>query len=86
MHTKTPVESGAESTLRPPRGGQVEELEAQIEHALSMRAACHEVIATCTQPPDKLLALFEQEEAWLAKAKRLELRHRSLAERSVTAA
>jgi hypothetical protein len=86
MHTKTPVESGAEGTLRPPRGGQVEELEAQIEHALSMRAAFHEIVATSSQPPDKLCSLLDQEDAWLAKAKRLEHRHRSLAERSTAAA
>ena len=52
MHTKTPVESGAEGTLRPPRGGQVEELEAQIEHALSMAAAFHEIVATSSQPAE----------------------------------
>jgi hypothetical protein len=86
MHTKTPVESGAEGTLRPPRGGQVEELEAQIKHALSMRAAFHEIVATSSQPPDKLLALLEQEEAWKTKAARAELRCQRLAERSVTAA
>ena len=63
-----------------------EALRLEHEHALSMAAAYHEIVATSSQPPDKLLALLEQEEAWKTKAARAELRCQRLAERSVTAA
>jgi hypothetical protein len=51
-----------------------------------MAAAFHEIVATSSQPPDKLLALLDQEQAWKTKAARAELRCQRLAERSVTAA
>lgn len=63
-----------------------EALEAGIEHALSMRAAFHEMICGTTAPPDKLQALLDLENAWLAKAKRLEARRRSLVQPSMPAA
>jgi hypothetical protein len=63
-----------------------EALRLEHEHALSMAAAYHEIVATSSQPPDKLLALLDQEQAWKIKAERANLRCQSLAERSVTAA
>lgn len=60
-----------------------EALEAEIEHALSMRAGFHEMLRNNTDPPDRLLAIAEQEERWLAKAKRAELRRRRLQDASL---
>lgn len=60
-----------------------EALEAEIEHALSMRAAFHEMLCGTTAPPDKLQALLDLENAWLAKAKRAELRYRRLQDASL---
>ncbi len=63
-----------------------EALEAEIEHALSMRAGFHEMLRASTDPPDRLMAYREQEDRWLAIAKRLEARRRSLVQPSMPAA
>ena len=63
-----------------------EALRLEHERALSMAAGFHKIVATSSQPPDKLLDMLEQEQAWEIKAARAELRCQRLAERSVTAA
>ena len=63
-----------------------EALRFEHERALSMAAAFHEIVATSSQPPDKLLALLDQEQAWKIKAERANLRCQRLAERSTAAA
>ena len=65
---------------------QEEALRLDHERALSMAAAFHEIVATSSQPPDKLLAVLDQEQAWKIKAARAELRCQRLAERSTAAA
>ena len=60
-----------------------EALEAEIEHALSMSAGYRELIRTSTDPPDRLMAYREQEDRWLAIAKRAELRYRRLQDASL---
>ena len=46
----------------------VKNLQAQIDHALSMAAAFHEVVATSAHPPDRLLFMLEEERHWRATA------------------
>lgn len=58
-------------------------LEAEIEHALSMSQGFHDLIRKSTDPPDRLMAYREQEDRWLAKAKRAELRYRRLQDASL---
>ena len=60
-----------------------EALEAEIEHALSMSQGFNEMLRASTDPPDRLMVYREQEDRWLAIAKRAELRYRRLQDASL---
>ena len=60
-----------------------EALEAAIEHALSMSQGFHDMLRASADPPDRLMAYREQEDRWLAIAKRAELRYRRLQDASL---
>jgi len=60
-----------------------EALEAEIEHALSMSQGFHEMLASASDPPDRLMVYRKQEDRWLGIAKRKELRYRRLQDASL---
>ncbi len=62
---------------------QMKALEAEIEHALSMSQGFHEMLRASTDPPDRLMVYREQEDRWLAIAKRAELRYQRLQDASL---